>query len=181
MEELRYIYWCSAVRNIVSSWGLSLPVDEGHLKFLLKIRPGPQALDDDTAAPGLGVIGKQPLRAIDLNIGQMPGGPLDHLHALSLGEHGALIVIEHHTDDELVKNAGGALDDIEVPIGDRVKATRVDCDLHSAKTPLPCRFLAELREQDLPVPARLTGGEGAEAARQHLVCRTFRYYYTMFF
>ena len=63
---------------------------------------------------------------IDLHIGQIPCDPAEHLGPLFSGKQRFFPRIDHDANNELVKNVGGAPDDIQVPIGHRIKATGIN-------------------------------------------------------
>ena len=111
---------------------IELVVDQRHLKFLFKIGGGPQALYDHIHAMLPRVFGQQLTRTVRLNIGQFLRHPADHSHTFLRGKHRFFFGVDHHAHDQPVKDTGGALDDVEMPPGDRVKAAGINRRCHYA-------------------------------------------------
>src|SRR5262249_39590380 len=53
---------------------------------------------------------------------------LEHLHPLLERERGALLEVDRDRDDELVEDPQRAVDDVEVPVGQRIEARREERD-----------------------------------------------------
>jgi hypothetical protein len=60
----------------------------------------------------------------------MLGGRPEHLDALLDGEETLLGVVLRHGDDEFVEDTCGALEHVEVAIGDGIKATWINGAAH---------------------------------------------------
>ena len=114
------------------------PVHQGHLKFILKIRHCPQPADDDHGpAPG-GKGNEQPPEGNYFHRGQTAHAFLDQLDAFTGGKERAFLTIVRDRDDQVVKEFRGPLDDIEMPIGDGIKASRINSGFHKKLTVWHC-------------------------------------------
>src|SRR5205085_8365838 len=104
-------------------------------QLVLEVGHGPQALDDGGDAPIEGVVDQQAVELVDLEIGQVGGDLGQHLGALDDGEYGGLVGVLHHRHQDLVEEAGGALDDVEVPERHRVEGAGNEGPGHPAASP----------------------------------------------
>ena len=104
--------------------------DQSHLTFLFIVRQGPQAADDGARILEPGVLRHKALPMVHLHIVEAGGHLGNLLHALLHREKGLFGGIDHHADDQLIEDAGGPLDEIQMPQGDRVKAAGINGDLH---------------------------------------------------
>ncbi len=78
-----------------------------------------------------GKIDEQPLENLDLDVGEMGGGFLQHLLALVEAEQRLrLLRISDDRDDDHVEVACGALDDVEMAQGHWIKRPRAEGGRH---------------------------------------------------
>ena len=115
--------------------GVELAVDECHLKLALKVGQRAQPLDDHAAVALARKIRQKPVGVCDLHVGNIRRDAPQQLHALERREHRALVGVDHHAHDELVKALCRALNDIQMPVRDRVKAAGIDRSIHNASAP----------------------------------------------
>ena len=47
------------------------------------------------------------------------------------GKHMMFFAVDHHAEDDLIEDGGGAFHEVEVADGNGVEAARTDCDFHS--------------------------------------------------
>ena len=114
-----------------------LVVGEGHLELVLKIRNGPQPLDDGTGPRPLDVAYQQTAVAVHLDIfkARFLHHPAYHLHPLLGGEKALFLLVHRHQHNHLVKDAAGPLDDIQVTICNGVEAAGAHHRFHSSPSP----------------------------------------------
>ena len=94
-----------------------------HLKFILKIRCGPQALYNNRAVKLLCIFGKQTGGSIDSDVRKTLDDFFDHLDTLTYRKHGlGLIRVEHNANDDVIEYLRRAADYIKVSERYRVKA-----------------------------------------------------------
>lgn len=72
-------------------------------------------------------------------MGQVPGDGADEVNAFVEGEEALLVVFASDADDDLIEEAGGAFEDIEVTVGDRVKTSGVDGSSHGGMDKDKCK------------------------------------------
>ena len=110
---------------------VELMIDERHLEFALKVGNCTQSLDDDAASLLSGKVRQKRFGMLYLDVRQIARDAAKHVHPLGGREHGAFAAVDHHTHDKAVKAFGRAADDIEMAVGDRIKAARVNCCPHT--------------------------------------------------
>lgn len=91
-------------------------VGEGHAKFKLKVRKGPQASHDDIGLDLFGVIDDEGGKGDDLALWVLSCESLEHRHSFLYGEEEAFPFDGIHGDTyvELVAYLACALDDVEM-------------------------------------------------------------------
>ena len=110
-----------------------LAVHLGHLQLVLEVADRAQALHDHRDVVRAAVVDQQALEAVDGDVGQVGDGVAQQLHALVDGEEPGLAGVHQHGDDELVVEAGGPVDDVDVTVGDRVEGSGADGTPHEKR------------------------------------------------
>lgn len=111
---------------------VELAVHQGELELELEVGDGAEAADDGAATASGDVVHEESLEAIDLDAmdaGAGEGGG-EEVHAFLGGEEGGFGGVVGDGDDDAVEELGGALDDIEVPVGEGIEASGVDGGAH---------------------------------------------------
>ncbi len=105
-------------------------VELGHLELVLEVRDRAQSLDDRTGRRPAGEVDDQDVERLGADVAQMGGRVVDERDALVGVEQraGSCAPTVDDRDDDLVEQLGGAGDDVEVPVGDRVVAAGADGD-----------------------------------------------------
>ena len=109
-------------------FGTEAAVHEGHLEFVFVVGDGADAADDEAGAAAGGVVGEQAVEGFDADVFAAGEGFADHFGALVDGEQGGLGFVAENGDDEVIDDAGGAADDVEVAVGEGVEGSGVDGD-----------------------------------------------------
>jgi len=110
--------------------GIEVAVHESHLEFEFEIGDGAQAADDGAGVDFLSEVDEQAVEVGDLDLFQIGGGVADEVEAFFGGEEGGFCVIAGDGDSDVVEEAAGAFDDVEVAVGDWVEGARIDGALH---------------------------------------------------
>src|SRR5690242_18745471 len=103
-----------------------------HLHLVLEVGDGAQALDHGGDPVGGAEVHQQAVEPLDPHVAVAGGDLAQHLDALVDREQALLGDVDQHGDDDLVVQAGGPADDVEVAVGDRIEGTRADYALHVA-------------------------------------------------
>ena len=106
-----------------------LAVHLRHLQLVVEVRRA-QALADHLGALSGAEVDQQPVEQHHLHVRPVGRHLPQHLHPLLRAEQGVLghVVADRHHD--LVDEAGGAPDDVEVSVGDRVEGSGADGAAH---------------------------------------------------
>ena len=80
----------------------------------------------------LAVVHRQPVELVHLDVAVLLGHGRDHVGALVDGEETLLVLVDQDGHHHLVVEAGGAADDVEVPVGNGVERSRTDDTAHGA-------------------------------------------------
>src|SRR5437016_2120034 len=72
------------------------------------------------------VLHQQAVERIHLYIREALANILEHLEPFCNGEHRRFRAIDHDCDRNLIEHPSRALDDIQVPVGHRIEASRND-------------------------------------------------------
>jgi hypothetical protein len=92
------------------------------LELVVEIRHRSQSLDDGGGSYLDGEISQKPIEAFHTNVGKVAGDFDQHGLSLFRIEEGLhLMWVADNRHDDLAEVTGSALNDVEVPIGDRVK------------------------------------------------------------
>ena len=110
-----------------------LAVHLGHLELVLEVADRAQALDDHRDVVRPAVVDEQALEAVDDDVGQVGDRLAEQVHALVDGEEAGLAGVDQHRDDQLVVEAGGPVDDVDVTVGDRVEGSGADGTPHEER------------------------------------------------
>ena len=108
--------------------GLELAVHQRHLQFVFVVADRPDAAQDASRLHGFRVLHHQPVKGVDANILQMRCERPQHLQPLGHAEHRALLRVAQDADHQFLKNLGAPLDQVEVPVGGRIKRAGIDSD-----------------------------------------------------
>ena len=76
----------------------------------------------------------RPVKPSTETFGQTADGSAEHGQPLVGGEQPVLGLVDPDRDDDLVEERGGSLDDVEVPVGDRVEGPGTDGAAHGASS-----------------------------------------------
>ena len=108
--------------------GVELAVELGHLELVLEVGDRPQALDDRLGAVVAGELDQQVGEDLHLDVGRSAVASSMKRLALLGGEQRLLLAhrVVDDADDDAVEDLGGAGDDVDVAVGDRVVAARAD-------------------------------------------------------
>src|SRR6266516_2205680 len=106
------------------------PVHLRHLQLVVEVAHGPKTLDDHRDVVGLAVVDGEAAERVDANLRELAGRLLQHRDALVHGEQPGLVAVDEHGDDDLVVQARGTFDDVEVAVGHRVERTRANDPSH---------------------------------------------------
>ena len=110
---------------------IDLAVDHSHLKLILKVGAGAKSLNDDAASFSSGIFCQKLVGGIHLHIGNVSRHPANQVNPLFLRKHRLLSTVDHHADDQSIKNICSPADDIQMTAGNRVKAARINGDFHN--------------------------------------------------
>ena len=103
-----------------------LPVGEGHLKFVIKVRGGPKP-PDDTPRPFLfGIFYGQAVKAFDVDAFHLTDGSFHQFHPLFESEKGFFLGILGHPDKHFIKDQEGPPNQVDVAVGHGVKRSRIN-------------------------------------------------------
>ena len=103
-------------------------VHERHLQLVLIIRDRPDAAQQNRGRARGRIIHQQPVEGIHLHVGIDADHFAQHFHALLDGEERLLALVPQNRNDQPVEQPRAALDQIEMPVGDRVERSRIDGD-----------------------------------------------------
>lgn len=110
----------------------------GELDLILEIRDRAQPPYHDGGPLLLGKAHGQAVEGIHLHVGHILAALPQHGNALLDRKQRRLRTVDQHGDDQLVKHTAGALDDIQMPAGNGVKAAGIHGNGHGTQTfPLP--------------------------------------------
>jgi hypothetical protein len=106
----------------------------GKLHLDLEVADRAQAADDGGRIARSGELDRQAIERVDVDplvryVVRLEGGA-DDLDALLDRQQGRLLRIGQYGDDDRIEHRGGALDDVEVAVRDRVERAWVDRDAH---------------------------------------------------
>ena len=139
----------------------------------IKVRTCPQSLNDNTASFSSGIFCQKLIRGIYLHIGNVGSYTADQIHPFLLRKHGLLSAVDHHADDQSVKNICCPANDVQMTAGNRVKTARIDGDFHNRSPNLTVNG-----KQGLAVFIILGTLKPGKFHIQSLTERPFRDYYT---
>src|SRR5690606_370687 len=74
---------------------------------------------------------------VDFHVGQILRHLPEQLDALFQGKQRLFARIVQHRHDQMVENVGRALDDVQMPVGHRIEAARIDRDVFHASSDSP--------------------------------------------
>ena len=95
-------------------------------KELAATRQAAQPAQDHLGTTVVGIIGQQGIEPAHFHVGEVGQRLLRQAHALFQRKHRHLFRIGGHGDNHVVKQARGALDQITMTIGDRIKRAGID-------------------------------------------------------
>ena len=101
-----------------------------QLDLVFKIRYRPQTAHHHGGVFLLGKADRQPVEGIHLHIGHILAAFPKHGNALLDRKQRRLGTVDQHCNDQLVKHTAGALDDIQMPAGNGIKAAGVHGNGH---------------------------------------------------
>ena len=96
------------------------------MKFVLKIRHGPQPAHDNPRPALLGVYSHEAAETGDLHVVDTVQGIPGQGNTLSGGKRGGFTRAPGDCDDNPIKHSRRPLNDIRMAIGDRIKRARID-------------------------------------------------------
>ena len=108
--------------------GLETAVHERHLEFVFVVGDGADAAEDDLGVAAADIVDEQAVEEIDFDVGPFAGDLAEHFRALGSGEERGFVEVLEDGDDEAFEDACAASDEVQMPVGNRVKGARVDGD-----------------------------------------------------
>src|SRR5690349_15516106 len=96
------------------------------LQLVFEVRHRANAPNDHVSLSSLHITDEQVAEAVDLDIRQVSGDLLEQRLTLFDGEQLVLARIVQNGDDQLVELLRRTMDDIQMAIGDRIKAAGID-------------------------------------------------------
>ncbi len=108
--------------------GFELAIHERHLQFVLIVADRANAAKDAFRVDRLGEFHHQPVEGVQPDIFQACRKRSEHLDPLGHTEHRALLRVTENRDHQFFKDLAASLNQIEVPIGRRIKRTGIDRD-----------------------------------------------------
>ena len=107
-----------------------------HLEFVLEVRHGAKALDDEVGLDLFGEVDHQRREHRDAHVAEMADGLLDHLLTFVEAERAAtLLRVAHRSHDHLVEQFRRCRDDLDMAVVDRVERARIQNTSHGVS---PC-------------------------------------------
>ena len=107
-------------------------VHEGKLELKLKVTYRPQSTDNCLRPNALRIINQKAIKGIHLNTRPLAHRVPDKTKPLLQRKRGLFGFIVRNRHDYFVKEFHGSLDDIQVTIGQWIKASRANTDAHNA-------------------------------------------------
>jgi hypothetical protein len=107
-------------------------IHERELELELEVGDGAKAADDGVAVDALDIFDEEAGEGIDRDVGKVRDGLGAEFLALRHGEERAFAFVLGDGDDDLVEEFGGALDDIEMAIGDGIETPGINRRPHRA-------------------------------------------------
>src|ERR1700685_1401774 len=107
---------------------LQLAVHKRHLQLIFVIADCPNASQHANGVNRLRIFDHQTMERIEADVLQVRGQLLYHLQPLGHAKHRSLLRVAQDGDDQLLKNLASPLNQIEVPVGWRIKRTGIDGD-----------------------------------------------------
>lgn len=108
--------------------GSETPVHQSHLKLVFVIRNGANAAQNNARAAVGRIVDQEAVKGCDLDVGKAADYFIEHLDAFFDREKGLFFLVAQDRHQQLIEQGGAALDQIEMPIGDRVEGTGINSD-----------------------------------------------------
>src|SRR5690348_1087594 len=93
----------------------------GHLQLVVEVADRAQALDDGRDVALLAEVDEEAVEGLDADVAVLGGDLADQVDPLVDLEQALLGLVDHDRDIDLVIQTGGAGNDVEVSVGDRVE------------------------------------------------------------
>ena len=111
-------------------------IHQGELKFKFKVRNSAKAANDSLGGAAGNVVHQEAIEGVRFDGGQVLYGAADHFHAFLQSEEGVFALAFGNGHDDSVEEFCGALEDVQMAVGERVKTARVNCSSHSDTVPI---------------------------------------------
>lgn len=98
-----------------------MAVQQRHLQFRLVIGDGANPSQNDIGAALAGVVDEQSIERIHFHVAEFRGRFPQHFLALLHAEQRLLLAVSENRDNEMVKQAATARDQIQVPVSRGIK------------------------------------------------------------
>jgi hypothetical protein len=108
--------------------GVKFSIDVSHLEFEFEVGDGAEAANDEVSAAFSSQLNGQAGEVGDLNVGELARDGSEHVDAFGEGENGCFVNVMSDADDECVEEARGMANDVEVPVGESIKGSRIEGD-----------------------------------------------------
>ena len=127
--------------------GLDVPVElhvhADHLELVFEVGDRTQAADDGLGPHLLGEVHQQDVERFHRNgdarlLGDACRLVAHHLDTLFQREQRAFCLVDGHANHEVIDQLGGTLDDVEMPVGDRVKGAWIEARPFRHAAICPC-------------------------------------------
>src|SRR5262249_53895171 len=105
---------------------LQLAVHQRHLQLVLVVADGAYAAQHRFGFLLHGVVHQQAFEGVDAHVLVALDHLFEHLPAFDDGEQRVLLNVAQNGHDELVKDLAATLDQVEMPVGERVKRARIN-------------------------------------------------------
>jgi hypothetical protein len=119
--------------------GLEFAIHEGELELELEVGDSAEAADEGDGGLFAGEVDEESVEGHDADVGEVAGDGADEVDAFVEGEEALFTVLAGDADDDLVEEAGGAFENIEMSVGDGVKASRVNGTSHGGMGGAECK------------------------------------------
>ena len=110
---------------------IKMPVHLSHLKFILKVRNGPQASDQNACSFFPRVINQETVEGFDGGVRVSPGFA-DERKRVSASKAGCLAELSNRNgNDHPVKKTASSGQGVQVPVGDWIEGSGIQRNTHS--------------------------------------------------